>query len=142
MKYFQLKLFADYFQFYIQDDDQDVGDLSEVWTDDALSEMLAVTDSAIGVATVRDMDVDVHIRQLDVSPEIDESEFDRVNRTKLLCNTGRLVVAGSSDYFPDATRLEVSKGVYNLVIGYKNLHSVSSDGLEGNDSYHIWLFPA
>lgn len=40
MKY-KFNLFADYFQFYLQDEQSD-GDLSQSWTEQALSNMLAV----------------------------------------------------------------------------------------------------
>ena len=59
-----------------------------------------------------------------------------------MCDTGRIVVAGCTDYFPDARRLSVDPGTYDVLVGYKNLESVSEDGLEGNDSYHIFLAPS
>ena len=40
----ELTLFADYHQFYIQDDDDRFGDLSEAWTEEATNKLLAVSD--------------------------------------------------------------------------------------------------
>jgi len=40
----ELNLFADYFQFYLQDESAE-GDVSEAWTDEAVARMLAVTPS-------------------------------------------------------------------------------------------------
>ncbi len=66
MKY-KLNLFADYFQFYLQDEQSD-GDLSQSWTEQALSNMLAVAPSVVGVSTVRNMDVPVELKVIDSQP--------------------------------------------------------------------------
>ena len=54
---------------------------------------------------------------------------------------GRIVVAGCTDYYPDAARIEVVPGIYEAVICYSKLGSLSEDGLDGGDSYHVHLFP-
>ena len=136
-----LVLFADYHQFYLQDDDSRFGDLSNAWTPEATEQMLAVADHVVGVGTARNMDVPVHIYVGSELPDLSPSEWDRVNRTSLVCDTGRIVVAGCTDYFPDAKRLEVHPGVYDVAVGYKGLMSLSEDGLEGDDSYHVFLAP-
>lgn len=139
MKTTKLDLFADYFQFYIQDDHKQYGDLSDAWTQSAVDNLLAVADHTIGVGTVRNMTVPVYISFLDELSELDLTEFDRINQTLISCDTGRLVVAGCTDYFPDAKRFEVKPGDYDVVIGYKNLDKISDDGLDGEDSYHVFL---
>jgi hypothetical protein len=53
---FEFKLFADYFQFYLQDE-RAGGDLSESWTQEAVDRLLATAPGTIGVGTVRNMDV-------------------------------------------------------------------------------------
>lgn len=65
--------------------------------------------------------------------------MDRVNRASIYIETGRVVFAGCTDYFPDAIRIKVSPGLYDVVIGYKDLDLISADGLGGEDSYHIYL---
>lgn len=52
----QFDVFADYFQFYLQDDDTQLGDLSEAWTPEAVDRLLAVVAGAVGVGTVRNTD--------------------------------------------------------------------------------------
>ena len=54
-------LFADYFQFYLQDDDQSFGDLSAAWTGEATERLLAVAPHVIGVGTARNMTVPVSV---------------------------------------------------------------------------------
>ena len=61
MQCFELEIFADYFQFYIQDDNESVGDLSEAWTEEAVLKKLAITDGALGIGTARNMDVHVTV---------------------------------------------------------------------------------
>lgn len=137
-----LTLFADYHQFYIQDDDIDYGDLSDAWTAEATDRLLAVADRVIGVGTVRNMEVPVHISIAEKLPDLVPAEWDRINRASLYCETGRLVIAGCTDYFPEAQRLKIAPGEYDVLVAYRNLDSLSEDGLDGDDSYHLFLAPA
>ena len=141
MREFQFELFADYHQFYLQDDDQSKGELSDAWSKEATDRLLAVGPHVIGVGTVRNMDVPVFVTIHDKRPSIHESEWDHITVASLRIDTGRIVIAGCTDYFPDAARVEVDPGVYEAVICYKNLEMLSEDGLDGEDSYHVNLFP-
>ena len=49
MQRHDLQLFADYYQFYLQDDDSEYGDLSEAWTDEAMERALAVAPHVVGI---------------------------------------------------------------------------------------------
>src|SRR5437667_8710327 len=109
---FQYDIFADYHQFYLQDDDQSFGDLSEAWTDEATERLLAVAPHVIGVGTVRNMNVPVSVSIHDSRPIIDETQWDHITSASLKIDTGRIVVAGCTDYWPDAARIEVSPGMY------------------------------
>ncbi len=100
---------------------------------------MAISDRVVGVGTVRDMEVQVYVAIDNQIPELDTSQWDRINRAEIYIETGRVVFAGCTDYFPDATRIEVTPGLYDVVIGYKDLESVSADSLDGEDSYHIYL---
>lgn len=142
MKTVRLTLFADYHQFYLQDDDVRFGDLSDAWTQDATEQLLAVADHVVGIGTVRDAEVSVQVTVAADLPDLDSSQWDRINRTRLMCDTGRIVIAGCTDYFPDARRIEVKPGPYEVMVGYKNIRTSSEAGLDGNDSYHIFLAPS
>lgn len=133
-------LFADYFQFYIQDESAR-GDLSEAWNKDATDCLLAVADSTIGVGTVRNMTVPVDIELHDAAPQSPLEEWDQVNECGIAVTSGRLVVAGCSDYFPDAARINVAPGTYRARIFYGKLDALSEDGLDGEDHYLIQLWP-
>ena len=50
----KLEFFADYFQFYLQDDDPAFGNLAEAWTEDATQRLrIAVAPGIVGVGTAR-----------------------------------------------------------------------------------------
>ena len=51
MQTLELSLFADYFQFYIQDDDDGFGDLSEAWSPEAEANLMALGDHVVGIGT-------------------------------------------------------------------------------------------
>ncbi len=139
MAKFELKIFADYHQFYIQDDDDGFGDLSDAWTEEAVGNLLAVSDHVVGIGTARNSDVLVTLETCAEMPELAPDEWDRINKATLVCGTGRLVVAGCTEYFPEAVRIEVEPGTYDLLIGYRNLEMVSSNDLDGDDSYHLFI---
>ena len=137
----KFKLFADYFQFYIQDENAD-GNLSDSWNDEAVGRLLAVAPGVVGVGTVRNMDIPVSVEVLDSEAGADFDQWDHVVECTLEVSSTRLVIAGCTDYFPDAARISVSPGTYRLRACYADLNSLSEDGLEGNDRYHLQLWPA
>ena len=137
------ELFADYFQFYLQDESVS-GDLSDAWTDEAVERLLAVTNGTIGVGTVRNMDVVTTLKVYDSEPELinNPQSIYQINECDLVMVSENLVIAGCTDYFPDAMRIKIGKGVFRARIYYRNLDSLSEDGLDGDDSYEIHLWPS
>jgi hypothetical protein len=136
----ELTLFADYHQFYLQDEAA-VGDLSDAWTADATARLLALAKGAIGVGTARNMKVPVVVEVFAAEPAIDLAAWDQVHDCSIDVPSGRLVVAGCTDYFPDAKRIELTPGTYRARVCYGALASVSADGLDGEDHYRIVLWP-
>ena len=137
----EFSIFADYFQFYIQDEAAD-GDLSDAWSDEAVDRLFAVGPGVVGIGTVRNMDVPVTVEILDAEKAIDLAEWDHVVECTLATESTNLVNAGCTDYFPDAARIPVAPGTYRLRACYAGLATLSDDGLEGNDRYHLQLWPA
>ena len=136
-----LDLFADNFQFYIQDEKVS-GNLSESWTEDANLKLLAQTDGVVGVGTARNMDVPVTLKLFSTEPPIDDFEmFDQINECDIFVNSGCIVVAGCTEYFPDAFRIKTQPGLYRVRLYYKNLNKLSVDGLQGEDTYELHLWP-
>ena len=139
MRNFEYDLFADYFQFYLQDEAADEN-LGDSWTDEAVERLLAVAPGVVGVGTVRNMDVPVYLEVLEEEPAQDFEQWDHVTECTLKVHTGRLVIAGCTDYLPDAARIEVSPGNYRVRVSYGSLNSLSEDGLDGDDHYRVQLW--
>ena len=137
----RIELFADYFQFYLQDETAD-GNLGNSWHEEAVGRLLALAPGTVGVGTVRNIDVPVIVEILDAEPDSNFGSWDHVTECSLEISTGRLVIAGCTDYFPDAARIEVEPGTYRVRISYGSLNSLSEDGLDGDDSYRVQLWQA
>ena len=143
MRSFEFSLFADYFQFYLQDEDA-IGDLSESWTEEAIARLLAVAPGTIGVGTVRNIHVPVTVEIHDREPDDDSSQWDQVVEAELNVPSGRIVIAGCTDCFPDAKRIEIFPGSYRARVSYGSLGTaLSGDAVSGEDYYRVqlWLGP-
>lgn len=140
MPEYNYELFADYHQIYLQDA-QAVGDLSDSWTAEASENYLAVAPGTIGIGTARDMTVPVKVEVRDAAPDDNYDAWDQVNKCSINVPSGRIIIAGCTDYFPDAERIEVAAGCYRARIYYGNLEALSEDGLEGDDHYRVVLWP-
>jgi hypothetical protein len=141
MRRFEYSLVADYFQFYLQDESVE-GDLSDSWTKDAVDRLLAVAPGTIGVGTVRNMTVPVVVEIANGEPDEDFGAWDQVNECTIEVTSGRIVIAGCTDYFPDAARINLPSGSYRARVYYGELNSLSPDGLEGEDHYKVVLWSA
>ena len=86
--------------------------------------MLAIAPGIIGVGTVRNMNVPVTVEIRDQEPDVDVQAWDYVVEATLDVASGRIVVAGCSDYFPDAMRITVPPGSYR-VIAFERRHSTN-----------------
>jgi hypothetical protein len=138
IKSLALNLFADYFQFCLQDEDVDT-DWSDAWTEEAVSRMLAVAPRAVAVGTARNMDVPVVVELHDAEPDRDFQAWERVAECALEVVSHSIVIMGN-EYFPEAPRMNVSAGLYRVRVAYAGLSSISEDGLTGDDRYRVQLW--
>lgn len=141
MPRYDLELFADYHQFYLQDEAA-AGDLLDDWNDETVARMLAVGPGTVAIGTVRNMTVPVAIEILVAEPEADFDGFDHVVECSLAVAGERIVAYGCTDYLPDARRIDAPAGTYRVRASYANLDSLSFDGIEGDDRYRVQLWPA
>lgn len=137
----ELAIFADYFQFYIQDEtaNEDFGDK---WTEEAVDRLLAVGQFSVGIGTARNMTVPVVLSIHEEAPAEDFTEWEMVNECSITIRSDRLVIMGCTDYLPDAPRVPLAPGSYRVRVSYSGLDSLSEDGLEGDDFYRLQLWPA
>jgi hypothetical protein len=137
---YALDLFADYYQFYLRDE-KETEDQPDDWGDQLVMQMIAVAPGIIGVGTARNTTVPVSVDVVDSRPDNDFTAWDHVTEASLEVPSGRIVIAGTSDYLPDAKRLAVSPGTYRVRVHYGGLDSISENGLAGEDHYHLVLWP-
>jgi hypothetical protein len=137
---YTLNLFADYYQLNLQDEEV-VGDQPDDWGDQLVTNMIAVAPGIIGIGTARNVTVPVQVDLLDRRPSDDFDSWDHVTETSLDVPSGRMVIAGCSDYFPEATRIPVAPGSYRVRINARGLGKISENGLEGDDQYHVVIWP-
>jgi hypothetical protein len=132
-------LFADYHQFYLQDEAAD-GNLADSWTPAATARLLALAPGTIGVGTVRNTTVPVDVEILERPPDETLDKWDQVNECSIDVVSGRMVIAGCTDYFPDAARITVPPGTYRARLFYGKLDALSDDGLAAEDHYRVALW--
>jgi hypothetical protein len=141
MTRYEFQLSANYHQFYIQDEAAD-GNLSDAWTPDAVERLLALAPGVVGIGTARNTEVPVTIDVMDSEPRREFAMSDHTVECSISISSGTIVVAGCTDYFPDAARIQVQPGSYRVRVNFAELGSVSDDGLEGSDRYHLQLWRA
>jgi hypothetical protein len=140
-----LRLFADYFQFHVMDEDAD-DELD--WTTQAVTDGLAAAEQTLGVGTEVNMDVDVTVELLDRAPGDTTAEADHVVEASVEVPSGRLVVLGCTDYLPDAARFEVPQGFVRVRASRTNLADVRQVGEEEPgapevlEHVHLQVWPA
>ena len=83
------------------------------------------------------MNVPFVVEISDIEPDTDLSAWDHVNECTVEVPSGRVVIAGCTDYFPDAACIELAPGSYRARIYYGGLSSLSEDGLLGDDHYKL-----
>ena len=132
MQHRNLELFADYFQFYLQDEPAN-GDLPDAWTGDAVERLLAVAPGVVGIGTSTNGNVPVAIQVLEHEPAESSAGYDQINECSLKVAKGPLVVAGCMDYFPEAARIPIAAGTYRVRVSYR---------LSDEESYLVQLWPA
>ncbi|MFD6243563.1 hypothetical protein [Streptomyces roseolus] len=135
-----LELFADYFQIHVLDDGSE-GDLSDVWTEQAVSDGLGVTEDALAIGTAVNATVTVGVDVLAAQPVDDSDDFDHVVEASLDLTSGRLVVLGCTDYFPDAARFEMPTGWIRVRASRRNLAAAvrSESDRTPETSEQVWL---
>lgn len=139
MKY-EFSIFADYFQFYLEDENS-VTDTSVIWTEPAFNDFIAVAPSFVAIATVRNMDVSVKVEVINSERQENIEEWNHITECSLNIPSGSLVIRGCTDYYPDAERIQLTPGNYRIRIYYGGLDTVSANNLDGNDHYRIVMWP-
>lgn len=133
-------LFADYFQFVVQDESSD-DDFATIWTEDALAAQTAFGKSAVCPGTLRNVEVPVEIVVTEADPNISLEDVDHAVEGSIEVPSGRLVVMGCTGYFPEAPRLEVQPGTYQALAVMSGIESIQTEWDPADDKYTVYLWP-
>lgn len=136
---FQGNLLADYYQIYLRDEAHP--ELPSDYSDEALARRLMVGPHAIILHAARNMAVPVRVEWHEQRPALDRDAYQHIVEAGFDCPSGKLVLAGLTDYEPTAPRLSVRAGLLGVRVGFSGLDTLSVDGLEGNDHYVVQLWP-
>jgi len=135
---FDGSLFADYHQFYLADD---IAQLPEMdYAAEDMRARIVTSEQGLVVFTVRNMDVQVRVELHGEEPRIDHEKADHVVMGSFR-TSGRIVIAGLSDWVPDAARASVPPGTLRAMVIFTGLDTLSEDGLDGDDHYVVHLWP-
>ena len=136
----KLQIFADYFQVYLADPLVD-SDWSDAWTASALAERFIACERILGFVTGRNTTVPLRVVSYDAVPDLTEQvvRADHAVKAGLFTADRRLIIAGCSDYWPEAYSIAVLPGSYGAAFLSFGLATV--DGLEGKDRYELHIWP-
>src|SRR6202035_4618588 len=127
------QVFADYFQVYLADPLVD-DDWSDAWkARSALADRFIACERILGFATERNTTVPVRVISHGDAPDLTDRVLraDHAVKAGLLTADRRLIIAGCTDYWPDAYSVDVQPGLYGAAFLSFGLATVR--GLEGND---------
>jgi hypothetical protein len=129
----ELKLFADYFQVHVFDENPET-DFGDLWTSQTVRDELAAGPDAVAIGTAVNVFVQVSVETLSSAPASDEAGFDHVVEASLKSESGKLVVMGCTDYEPDAARFEVVPGWLRLRASRANLDTASALNIDSAET--------
>lgn len=131
---------ADYFQFVVLDE-KSQDDFASIWTEEALTLQTAFGKSAVCPGTLRNVEVPVEIVIGDSDPLISLGDVDHAVEGSIEVPSGRLVVMGCTEHFPDAPRLHVQPGTYRALAVMTGVGSIQNEWDPANDKYTVYLWP-
>jgi len=133
-------IFADYYQVYLVD--QKVrSNNPNMWSPTALlKERVATAPGAIGISTIRNLDVPVEVEISEVEPTGTFDNWDQVVDCSIQVQSGWLILGGPG-LDDDVPPISIKPGTYRARVFFGGLNTLSADELEGNDRYRIVLWP-
>ena len=133
----EVEVFADYHQFYVWDAGMDPV-APEDWSDRDVANRAKTAEHVLVVCPVRNMTVPVRISLYAKEPAFDLSLYDHVVRASVALPTGQLQVHECTG--SEVLAWKVEPGTYRVLALFAGLNTLSDDGLEGQDTYHVALW--
>jgi len=108
---YEIHLFSDDGRFHLQDDDP-------------------ASVASIGVDAPQGGEIAVTVELHEACPVVDAARWVAMDSARLAIDSGRLVVASSTEYFPEAFRIQMRRGEYEALV------------CRGSAGYLVALYPA
>jgi len=134
-----LKIFADYHQFYVWDQ-QVEPEAPTDWTEADVARRLKAAPNVVVISPVRNMTVPVEVEVHEAEPPFQVDAWDHIAECSLDLPSGQLQVHECTG--GPVANFKVRPGTYRVRAFYGGLASLSADGLEGKDHYLVVLWPA
>jgi hypothetical protein len=134
----RFEVFADYHQFYLWDAGV-APDAPTDYVDDDAVRMVKVAPHIVVIQPVRNMVVPVEVQLHARDPGYDPHAWDHVAECALDLPTGQLQVHECTG--GPVLDLAVTPGTYRVRAAFAGLHTLSADGVDGDDRYTLVLWP-
>lgn len=135
----KLRLFADYRQFYVWDPIASNREAPEEWDEEDVRRRIKVAAHVVVVCPERDMEVPVTVRLYSKDPGFLISAWDHIAEAPLVVDSGEIEIHECTG--TNLAKFTVKPDTYRVRALHAALSSISPDGLEGDDSYTIDIFP-
>lgn len=136
---FDVEVFADYYQFYVQDGVVEPSAALD-WTDEDIEHRAKVSENLVVICPLRNMEVPVSVEIHASNPLLDWNEYDHVVQCGLALPSGVLQIHECTG--GEVLRINIDPGCYDVLAMYGGLDAIDDHGLEGDDFYRIALWPA
>lgn len=132
-------IFADYHQFYLWDK-AIAPDAPTEYTQEDVENRIKVAPHVVVIQPERNMDVPVELEVFEHMPPLKLASWDHVAEASLELPSGILEIHECTGGPID--ELHLQPGSYRVRACFGKLGELSEDGLDGNDHYHLELWPA
>jgi hypothetical protein len=142
MSKYQLEMFADYFQIWLEDRETfKYQEFQPKFTDQHLSDRVWVYPQMIIMFTVRNFTVPVTLEIVDAKPgDVDLMDWDHIVEASIEVISSSFTISGLNDV-AELTYHGYPNTTYRVRMCHANLDSLSEDGLDGDDHYKIVVWP-
>jgi hypothetical protein len=137
---FETNLTVAYSQIYVEDRPLGSHSPEGLWNEEELASMLCVADGLFIIGTATSYEARIYIKIQRDEPAIDIKDWDHINKCSIAITSG-IVVSGDFDTEGEMLGIDLPAGLYGVYICYKGLGTISGDKLDGDDSYHVWMWP-
>jgi hypothetical protein len=131
----KLRLFADHGQIHLLDESSSPA-FEDAWTVQATDDRIAVAEGGLAIGTADTYDVTVTVERLPGPPAHDDEGVDHGTEASVSVPSGKLVIMGCTDSFPEAKRLDVGAGTYRVRVDHSGLAKRKE-----RIAVHLWAAP-